>query len=60
MAEQTEYLVMLMETTYERALTGVRRRDGRTDILLSEANGSHLSESINSSEHETRQNRQST
>ena len=60
MAEQTEYLVRLMEATYQRASTVVRTTIGRTDRVLIEVKGSRLSESINSSEHETWKKRQST
>ena len=60
MAEQTEYLVRLMEATYQRALTVVRTRDSITDKVLSDGNGSHLSDSINSSENKRWHNRQST
>ena len=57
---RTEYLEMLMETCYQRALTVVKTRDGRPDRVLSEANRSHLSESINSSENKTWQKRRGT
>ena len=53
MEEQTEYLVRLMEATYQRASTVVRTRDGRTDRVLSKANGSHLSDSMNTGENKT-------
>ena len=60
MVEQTEYLLRLREATYQTAPTVVRIRDDRTDRVLSGANGRHLSESINSSENKTWQNRKST